>query len=99
MIFKLVCSIIAQVASGVPIWRISIPSLLHDDLSGVEALRKLMFHNEASLACFNEIDTLESPMERLINCLKAIVDPHVKFMTDKPYNPSNIKLMQLLESL
>lgn len=86
-LFKVVCNIIAQLASGTPVWKISIPAFLHEDLSAIEGLRRLYFHNAEALGQFNLIDSLEDPVRRLAHCLAGIIDPHINFFTDKPFNP------------
>jgi hypothetical protein len=74
------------------VWKLSIPAILHDDLSGIEALRRLFFGNGGALKSFNDIDDQPDSIMRLLKCLFGIADPHTfinKYINHLPYNPGN----------
>ena len=70
-----------------PIWKISMPSCIHTDLSGLQALALLIFHNKLVLDTYNTIDKIENGLDRLAAIIYCLVDPSTPFFNDKPFNP------------
>ena len=70
-----------------PIWKISMPSCIHTDLSGLQALALLIFHNKLVLDTYNTIDKIENGLDRLAAIIYCLVDPSTTFFNDKPFNP------------
>jgi hypothetical protein len=84
---ELITSCTSQLASGTPIWKLSIPASFHHDQSFTEVLRDQMFRNEECLLKLNGLCDIEDPVERLGSLLSAILDPHKRYRPEKPFNP------------
>ena len=70
-----------------PIWKISMPAVIHCDMSGLDALASIIFRNKAVLNALNTIGDLQNPLDRIGLLICCIVDPHTVFFSDKPFNP------------
>jgi hypothetical protein len=87
MILELFASVIQQLAKGTPIWKISMPSAIHTDMSGLHGIQLLTFRNYECLSRLEQIDTCEDPVIRLGLVVSGMIDPHTLFFLEKPFNP------------
>ena len=79
-IAQIILSMIKQLATT-PIWKISMPACIHCDMSGLEALALLIFHNKVVLDQLNNIDHITDPLERIGILIGCIVDPNTPFFS------------------
>jgi hypothetical protein len=87
MILELLASVIQQLAKGTPVWKISMPSAIHTDMSGLHGVQLLTFRNYECLSRFEQLDTCEDPVIRLGLVISGLIDPHTEFFLEKPFNP------------
>jgi hypothetical protein len=87
MILALMASIIKQISQGIPLWKISMPSVIHTDLSGLEAIQLLIFRNRDALNQLELLNNTIDPIQRLGLVIGYLIDPHTVFFVDKPTNP------------
>ncbi len=85
--YSVVTSVLHQLAQGVPLHKISVPASIHAPLSALEIQRDVVFSNQRALEHFDSIHACADPVERLLRVLEATVDPHAKWIADKPFNP------------
>ncbi|KAI8906351.1 hypothetical protein EDD86DRAFT_59879 [Gorgonomyces haynaldii] len=84
---QIVSSITSQVASGKPVWKLSLPAAVHGPHSALEGPAGGMFSNAAALKALNKVDTLDDPRDRIACVLQAICDPWIQWSAEKPFNP------------
>jgi hypothetical protein len=83
---KVVSSIVSQVATGTPLWKISVPAFIHDTKAQVDGLMIWWFSQEHSLRLLNQIASTQDPIERVALFLIAMNNPFIEHSTDKPFN-------------
>ena len=86
-IAQVIGSIVSQLASGVPLWKISVPASIHTDKSALEFTRDAVFSNKKCLERFNMIDSEEDPVLRLGLAVSGFFNHFNPFSTEKPFNP------------
>lgn len=83
---QLIGSIISQLASGVPFWKISVPTAFCTDYSLVEGGRRLSFGNKTALETLGQINSEQDPIKRLSLAFSSVICP-IELPKDKPLNP------------
>jgi hypothetical protein len=84
---QVIASILAQLAKGTPIWKVSVPAEIHTDVSEVQNLANQMHTNEEKFILLNNIDYMDDPLERIASIISFVADPYRNYITDKPFNP------------
>lgn len=84
---QVIASILAQLAKGTPIWKISVPASIHTDVSEVQNLANQMNTNEEKFILLNNIDYMDDPLERIASIISFVIDPYRNYITEKPFNP------------
>jgi Oxysterol-binding protein len=49
--------------------------------------REVLFGNKSTLEAFDRIHALSDPLDRLSTVIQAMIDPHAKWESNKPFNP------------
>lgn len=80
-------SMMAQLASGVPIYKITAPSSIQAPISQLEVSQGQFFSNGNTLLEYNKIDGEEDPVKRLALVFQGLFSTSHVFGTDKPFNP------------
>lgn len=80
-------SILYQLGTGVPIWRISAPSSIHEASSGVNKAQDQIFSNGNCLLALEAIDSCIDPIERIGLLITAIFNVNMVLTPYKPFNP------------
>jgi hypothetical protein len=80
-------SALSQISKGTPVWKMSVPASFHHDRSLLQVYRDLYFTNQECLLRYNQVASIEDPIERLGHLVSAILNPHVVFNHKKPFNP------------
>lgn len=84
---QVIGSIITQLGSGVPLWKISVPASIHTDKSALEYPRDAHFSNKKCLDRYNMVAEEQDPIARLGLVTSAFFNIHNPIGTDKPFNP------------
>jgi hypothetical protein len=84
---KVFSSLVRQLASGTPIYKITVPASIHTDKSALQVQSDQFMNDGNCMESYNRIDSLEDPIERIGCILLGLFNPHQVWITDKPFNP------------
>ncbi len=83
---QVVSSVVAQLAKGIPIHKISVPAFIHAPESQLDTLVKALLTYPNTLEAWSKVDEEEDLYNRFGLVLEAIINPHANFGSDKPFN-------------
>jgi hypothetical protein len=86
-VWALLTSVISQLASGIPLWKISLPASVHEPVSALQLHRSHRFSNGSCLDALDSIEECGDPVRRLGLLFIGVIDVSHVLETKSPYNP------------
>jgi hypothetical protein len=80
---KVFASIIAHIAQGTPIWKISAPASIHTTKSALDNNMDQFLSNGSCLKAYDQIEMTDDPKERIALFLQGAINPYIPWGTEK----------------